>query len=115
MQTLIGYHKQTIGAIKSTQIVSVSVDSPVDAIQLGLFTNDNWEKAMLETIHKFREFYPSDISLLCSTLPPHDNCVGPFYKSLLVAKKIARTGSYRRSTRSLRKGGIEWQYLNLSV
>lgn len=115
MSTVIGYHHQRTGNIKSTQIVSVSVDSPADAIQLGLFTKEDWESEMYNTIRKFQEFYPSEVALLCPTLPPHDNCVGPFYKALMTKGKIIRTGQYRRSTRSLRKGGVEWQYRKIAV
>lgn len=112
---VVGYHTQSKGSVKTTQVVVVSVESKADAFQLELFSKNIWEAEMMKVIRAFKDFYPSDVSLLCTYLPPHDNCVGPFYKALVDQKKIRRTGLYRRSTRSLRKGGVEFQYHNVGV
>jgi hypothetical protein len=112
---IISYHQQTKDGLRHTQIVSVTVDPNPDSEQLSLFNEDTWKKEMLQTIRRQRFFYPSEIRLLCKTIPPNDNMAGPFYHNLIKDRKIKKTGHYRKSICSIRKGGIEFEYENISV
>lgn len=106
----VSYIKRTHGIIKTTSITVVTVDSKQDAEQLSLFAHDIWQNAMVSTMAKFREFYPSEIAQICDISAPHANAVGTLYRTLMRAGKIERTGLYRPSPRGSRNGSVEFQY-----
>jgi hypothetical protein len=114
MKTL-SYHQQSKNGVKTCQIVRVETQQNPDAEQLSMFSKETWEDEMIKTIRRFKSFYPSEIRLMCSTLPPYDNDSGPFYKTLMSKGKITRTGKYRKSLCSSRRGGFEWEYENQGV
>lgn len=83
------------------------------ARQLTLFEGaekDRWYKAMVSTIEKFYRFYPSEVKLICMIDEPNPNLVGPFYKNLISAGKIRKTGTSRSSPRKSRHRGREYEY-----
>jgi len=112
---IISYHKQIRAGVVTTQIVMQRTDPKPDAEQLSFFTKETWEAEIRNVMRKFNTFYPSEISLLCKVLPPADSMVGPFYHRLLRAGKLKRTGQYRKSLRSTRRGSFEFEYLNTGV
>lgn len=115
MQKTIGYQQRTHGNVKMTRIVSVVSANPEYGQQLSLFAERTWQEEMKSVIHKFHIFYPSEVEVLCSVLPPKDCFVGGFYRNLANKKQIVKTGEYRRSPRESRRGGIEWQYRNICL
>jgi hypothetical protein len=111
----LSYHSQTKDGITVQNIVSMTVEKKTDAEQISMFAKEMWEAEMMVIIKKFKTFYPSEIRLLCKILPPFDNNFGAFYRTLLENGTIRRTGRYRKSMCSSRKGGVEWEYETVQV
>lgn len=110
---VVAYHSQTRNGVRVSNVVSVVLDKKPEVEQITLFSREVWEAEMVRIIRKFKTFYPSDIRRICTTLPPFDNDSGPFYRRLMDNKKIRRTGNWRKSSVSSRKGGAEFEYENV--
>jgi hypothetical protein len=109
---VVAFHKQKKNGVSMSQIMRVDVVEKPEHEQLSLFQKEIWESEMMQVIKKFQTFYPSEIRLLCRYMAPFDNDAGPFYRKLMRQNKIKRTGQYRPSICSSRRGGVEWEYLN---